>query len=163
MKPMRGKEKGAAVIEFAVLLLLLIPLVFGIIEFGFLWAQSHYLSQAAREGARAGARIATYDSDLGKITNQTQVQDAVETSVKACLETASFYKGRVDQIATISPSILVFFGSAQPALKVNVTVNSAAIWPPMLWQLLTLIPSSDGQHSEIKELTDTAVFAIYSH
>lgn len=163
MKSLRPNENGAAVIEFAVLLLLLVPLLFGIIEFGFLWAQSHYLSQATREGARAGARIATYDSDAIKITNQAQVQDTVETSVKACLETAPFYAGRVDKIATISPPTLVFFGSSQPALAVNVTVNSAAIWPPMLWQLLTLIPAFDGQSSEIEELTDTAVFAITSY
>jgi Flp pilus assembly protein TadG len=163
MKSLRPNQNGAAVIEFAVLLLLLVPLLFGIIEFGFLWAQSHYLSQATREGARAGARIATYDSAANKITNQAEVQDAVNTSVKACLETAPFYKDRVDKIATISPPLLVFFGATQPALEVNVTVNSAAIWPPMLWQLLTLLPSSDGQSSKIEELTDSAVFAITSY
>lgn len=163
MKPLRDNEQGAAVIEFAVLLLLLIPLVFGIIEFGFLWAQSHYLSQAAREGARAGARIATYDSVTNKIINPVEVKSAVEDSIKSCLETAPFYKGRVEQIATISPPLLVFFGAAQPALEVNVTVNSAAVWPPMLWQLLTLLPSPDGKNSEIKELTDSAVFAIAGH
>ena len=162
MKSLRPNQNGAAVIEFAVLLLLLVPLLFGIIEFGFLWAQSHYLSQATREGARAGARIATYDSDFN-ITNPVEVKAAVETSVKGCLENAPFYQDRVDKIATISPPTLVFFGSSQPALAVNVTVNSAAIWPPMLWQLLTLIPAYDGQNSKIEELTDTAVFAITSH
>ena len=163
MKSMRPNENGAAVIEFAVLLLLLIPLLFGIIEFGFVWAQSHYLSQATREGARAGARVAIYDPDSNTIINQAAVKVAVATSVNSCLETAPFYAGRVDKIATISPPTLVFFGSSQPALAVNVTVNSAAIWPPMLWQLLTLIPAYGGQHSEINELTDTAVFAISSH
>jgi Flp pilus assembly protein TadG len=160
---MRHNENGAAVIEFAILLLLLIPLLFGIIEFGFLWAQSHYLSQATREGARAGARIATYDSDAIKITNLAEVQAAVNTSVKACLDNAPFYQDRVDDIAKNITPTLVFFGSAQPALEVNVTVNSAAIWPPMLWQLLTLLPSFDGQSSDIEELTDTAVFAISSN
>lgn len=163
MKPLRDNEQGAAVIEFAVLLLLLIPLIFGIIEFGFLWAQSHYLSQAAREGARAGARIAAYDSASNKIINPAEVKSAVEDSIKSCLGTAPFYKGRVEQIATIAPPLLVFFGATQPALEVKVTVNSAAVWPPMLWQLLTLLPSPDGQHSEIKELTDSAVFAITGH
>lgn len=162
MKSLRPNQNGAAVIEFAVLLLLLIPLLFGIIEFGFIWAQSHYLSQATREGARAGARIATYDSDFN-ISNPGEVKVAVETSVKACLEKAPFYQDRVDKITKNITSTLVFYGSSQPALSVNVTVDSAAIWPPMLWQLLTLIPSFDGQYSEIKELTDTAVFALVSH
>lgn len=162
MKPLRHNQNGAAVIEFAILLLLLIPLLFGIIEFGFLWAQSHYLSQATREGARAGARIATYDPDSKTILNQGEVKVAVETSVNACLETAPFYTGRVDKIAKIAAPTLVFFAT-QPALEVNVTVDSAAIWPPMLWQLLSLIPSTDGQLSEIKELSDSSVFAISSH
>ncbi len=163
MKSLRHNEKGAAVIEFAILLLLLMPLLFGIIEFGFLWAQSHYLSHATREGARAGARIATYDSETKTITNLAAVRVAVTTSVNACLETAPFYAGRVDDISDISAPTLVFFGSTQPALEVRVTVNSSAIWPPMLWQLLNLLPSSEGQHSDIKELNDTAVFAITSH
>lgn len=162
MKPMRNHESGAAAIEFAILLLLLMPLLFGIIEFGFLWAQSHYLSQATREGARAGARIATYDSESMTITNLDAVKDAVNTSVNACLETAPFYAGRVDDISDIPAPTLVFFAT-QPALQVSVTVNSAAVWPPMLWQLLSLIPSTDGQHSDIEELTDSAVFAIYNH
>ena len=162
MKSMRPNENGAAVIEFAVLLLLLIPLLFGIIEFGFVWAQSHYLSQATREGARAGARVAIYDPDSNTIINQAAVKVAVATSVNSCLETAPFYAGRVDKIAKIATPTLVFFAT-HPALEVNVTVNSAAIWPPMLWQLLTLIPAYGGQHSEINELTDTAVFAISSH
>lgn len=163
MKSLRHNENGAAAIEFAILLLLLLPLVFGTIEFGFIWAQSHYLSQAAREGARAGARIAVYDSNLNTITNATEVKNAVDSSVRACLETAPFYAGRVDKIAKIAAPALVFFGATKPGLEVSVTVNSAAIWPPMLWQLLKLIPSSDGQHSEIRELTDSAVFAIYNH
>ena len=160
MKSLRNNENGAAVIEFAILLLLLIPLLFGIIEFGFLWAQSHYLSQATREGARAGARIATYDSDFN-ITNQSEVNASVDASVNASL--AQFYNkpGQVAEIATIDTPKLVTIGT-QPALEVRVTVNSAAIWPPMLWQLLSLIPS-DGQLSEIKELSDSSVFAISSH
>ena len=161
MKSLRDNENGAAVIEFAILLLLLMPLLFGIIEFGFLWAQSHYLSQATREGARAGARIATYDSDFN-IINQSAVKAAVDASVNTTL--AKFYNkpGQVAKIVTIDTPKLVTVGTL-PALEVRVTVNSSAIWPPMLWQILKLIPSYDGQHSDIKELNDTATFAITSH
>jgi hypothetical protein len=163
MKTLRNNEKGAAVIEFAILLLLLIPLVFGIIEFGFLWAQSHYLSQAAREGARAGARIAV--SDSGNITNLTsEVQPVVETTVRASLKTAPFYTARMQEILGvngISTSQVQVLG--KPALEVSVTVNSDKVWPPMLWQLLSLIPPFDKEHSEIRTLTDSAVFAISGH
>lgn len=166
MKSMRRNENGAAVIEFAILLLLLMPLLFGIIEYGFLWAQSHYVSQAAREGARAGARIAVYDPGSGTITNQTEVQGVVDASVNSCLEAAPFYAGQVDEIideTSFEPTTELFGSENKPALRVSVTVNSAAIWTPVLWQLLSLLPPFDGEHTEITQLTDVAVFAISRH
>jgi Flp pilus assembly protein TadG len=47
-------EKGAAVVEFAVVVPLLLVLVFGIIEFGILLYNKAMLTNASREGARAG-------------------------------------------------------------------------------------------------------------
>lgn len=160
MKARQKNDRGAAVIEFAILLLLLIPLLFGIIEFGFIWAQSHYLSHAAREGARAGARVALFDSHLNTINNSAAVRVAVENSVKSSLEKAPFYSGRVDDIATISPPVLVNYGATQPALKVRVTVDSAAIWPPLLWPLLSLLPGGSAAEGGHETLSDQAVFAI---
>lgn len=165
MKALHNNENGAAVIEFAILLLLLIPLTFGIIEFGFIWGQTHYLSQAAREGARNGARIAVYDLHSGNISNlNTDVKTAVEASVKASLDNFQPYQKLgvdtiLDKIVT-SPTTQLFGKENRPALKVSVTVNSYMVWPPMLWQLLTLIPSSEGQRSEVKQLTESAVFTI---
>lgn len=47
-------EKGAAVVEFAVVVPLLLVLVFGIIEFGILLYNKAMITNASREGARAG-------------------------------------------------------------------------------------------------------------
>jgi Flp pilus assembly protein TadG len=47
-------QKGAAVVEFAVVLPLLLVVLFGIIEFGFLLYNQAMLTNASREGARAG-------------------------------------------------------------------------------------------------------------
>ncbi|MBE0504628.1 MAG: pilus assembly protein [Desulfuromonadales bacterium] len=161
MKSLRHNENGAAVIEFAILLFLLMPLLFGIIDFGFIWAQSHYLSQATREGARAGARIATYDS--GVVTNPGDVVLAVKESVETSL--FQFYS-KPGQLAGIINKIdtpeLVTVGS-QKALKVSVTINSDKIWTPVLWQFLSLIPSSDKKYSKFEQLTDSAVFPISNH
>jgi Flp pilus assembly protein TadG len=45
-------QKGAAVVEFAVVLPLLLLIVFGIVEFGFLLYNQAMLTNASREGAR---------------------------------------------------------------------------------------------------------------
>jgi len=47
-------EKGAAAVEFAVVAGLFLMIVFGIIEFGILMFDQHILTNASREGARAG-------------------------------------------------------------------------------------------------------------
>jgi Flp pilus assembly protein TadG len=47
-------ESGASLVEFAIVLPLLLLFLFGIIEFGFLLFNKAMLTNAAREGARAG-------------------------------------------------------------------------------------------------------------
>jgi Flp pilus assembly protein TadG len=50
----RKNERGASAIEFAIVLPVLILLLFGIIEFGVLLFDKAVLTNASREGARAG-------------------------------------------------------------------------------------------------------------
>jgi len=47
-------QKGAAIVEFAIVLPLLILLFVGVCEFGLLWYNSQIIINASREGARAG-------------------------------------------------------------------------------------------------------------
>jgi Flp pilus assembly protein TadG len=63
-KLFRG-ERGGASVEFAIIAILLLTVVFGIIEFGILMFDKHVLTNASREGARAGIVMA-----------QTRVSDA---------------------------------------------------------------------------------------
>jgi len=52
---MSGKvQRGAAVVEFAIVLPLLLLVLFGIIEFGFIMYDKHIITNASREGARYG-------------------------------------------------------------------------------------------------------------
>jgi Flp pilus assembly protein TadG len=71
MRCMRwNSEKGAAVVEFAVILPLLLVILFGIIEFGFLMYNQAMITNAAREGARAGIVIQTPRMSTADITNE---------------------------------------------------------------------------------------------
>ena len=51
-KPTR--ERGASAVEFALILPLLVFFIFGIIEFGFYVYNQQVITNASREGARAG-------------------------------------------------------------------------------------------------------------
>lgn len=69
-------QKGAAAVEFALVLPLLLVILFGIIEFSILMYNKHMITNASREGARQGivfrADSTTGDYDPlsdGEITN----------------------------------------------------------------------------------------------
>lgn len=51
----QAKERGAAAVEFALIAVLLLTLVFGIAEFGRMWFLQSSLAAAARDGARTMA------------------------------------------------------------------------------------------------------------
>lgn len=53
MKRVRVEERGAAAVEFAIVALFLITLLFGILTYGFVFSLEHNLNHAATEGARA--------------------------------------------------------------------------------------------------------------
>ena len=53
------REDGAAAVEFAILLPILLLILFGIIEFGFALHGKEVITNASREGARAGIVIAS--------------------------------------------------------------------------------------------------------
>jgi Flp pilus assembly protein TadG len=71
------RERGAAAVEFALVVPLLLMLVFGIISYGYMLSFRQSISQAAAEGARAAA-VATSDSD-----RQAVAYDAVEDALGA--------------------------------------------------------------------------------
>lgn len=48
-------ERGAALVEFSLVVLLLVPLLFGMITFGYILSFKQGMTQATAEGARAAA------------------------------------------------------------------------------------------------------------
>ena len=58
MRTRRGEQRGASVVELALIVTALSLLLFGIIDFGFVY--NDYVS--VRQGARDGARVMAVDS-----------------------------------------------------------------------------------------------------
>jgi hypothetical protein len=63
-------ESGAELIEFALVLPLLLLVMLGIIDFGFLFQRYEVLTNAAREGARVAILPGYADSDVVARVNQ---------------------------------------------------------------------------------------------
>ena len=73
MRARMRSERGAELIEFALTLPLLLLLVLGIIEFGFMFQEYEVVTNAAREGARLGALIPSAGYTTGEA--QTRITD----------------------------------------------------------------------------------------
>ncbi|MDT8420468.1 MAG: TadE/TadG family type IV pilus assembly protein [Desulfuromonadales bacterium] len=63
-----NNERGAAAVEFALILPLLLLLVFGGVEFGLVLFNKQVLTNASREAARAGIVVVSEDPDTGVIS-----------------------------------------------------------------------------------------------
>jgi Flp pilus assembly protein TadG len=71
-----GAEAGQELVEYALVLPLFLLLVLSIFEFGILFFQYNTVANAAREGARAGAMVATEGCDDACIAGR--VENAAE-------------------------------------------------------------------------------------
>jgi Flp pilus assembly protein TadG len=75
--PLRRNEKGAAVVEFALVAPLLLLLIWGIVDIGRAFYTLNNLASAVREGARSAAVMAT---DPTLAANKTLIKSTVTTA-----------------------------------------------------------------------------------
>ena len=78
----RNSEKGASLVEFAIVLPILLTLVFGIMEAGWMFSQQVEVRNAAREGARLAV------VDFG---TATEIRDATCSRAVLSADRASVY------------------------------------------------------------------------
>jgi Flp pilus assembly protein TadG len=71
--PERGRDRGAGVVEFALIMPLLLMLIFGVIQFGTLFNRQQGVHAAAREAARVAALPSSTLTDI-----QTRANDALK-------------------------------------------------------------------------------------
>ena len=95
------KREGAAALEFALVLPLLVILLFGIIDFGYLMFTVSTMNNAAREGARRGAVQAGDDGTI---------RGAAERAAQRYLDSAGLGAGCRSNcpsapVATFAPAV----------------------------------------------------------
>jgi Flp pilus assembly protein TadG len=83
---LRHDQKGAALIEFAIVLPLLLLLIFGMIEFSLLMYNKAMITNASREGARRGIvyRV-VYNSDTKEMEYNPLADSQIQAEVTSYL------------------------------------------------------------------------------
>jgi Flp pilus assembly protein TadG len=92
---LRHNQRGAAIVEFAIILPLLLLLIFGMIEFSLLMYNKAMITNASREGARRGI---VYRVD----TTTNPVSDAPLTVTQIKAEVTSYLS---NHLITFSPTV----------------------------------------------------------
>ena len=117
----RGRE-GAAALEFALVLNLLLVLLMGMIDFGHAWFLRQVITNASREGARAGVVYPHHVMDIPGIVT-SRVKDALP--------------GTMATDPTLNVTVDVGTGSTADPL--TVTVNYTKTW----WIINSFVPGME--------------------
>jgi Flp pilus assembly protein TadG len=102
------KEQGAAAVEFALVLPLFLLLVLGTIDFGYYFFVSEVVTNAAREGARAGSVIDPSNTSLATSQAQSAAQLYLTNGgLKSAVATGTYTTTSVGSGATATPAVQV--------------------------------------------------------
>ncbi len=100
----RKTERGAAVVEFALLLPVLMVILLGTIDWGYFFFVEQLVTNASREGARTGSLTPYAATDPAK---DATAKDDAEAAAKAYLTAAGLDAGRATVNAIAGPSVQV--------------------------------------------------------
>lgn len=76
------RDRGAAMVEFALVLPILLVLVTGIIDAGYLFGQKLALNQAVREGARNAVVLTSSTKDVTTLVRQAAGSSLISDTTK---------------------------------------------------------------------------------
>jgi Flp pilus assembly protein TadG len=156
-----GSERGQAMVEFAAVLLPLIFLLAGIIQFGFLFAAYVGVSNASREAARAGT-IYQYDANEGQGQNDllrcqsilAAAQQSLDVGVPGQFSGSCTTVNGGGDLAIAYPDSGTCTGSSRTGCQLRVTLTYRQ---PLLVPLIGAFLSSGGGNDVVLHANVTMV------
>jgi hypothetical protein len=102
----RGDGRGQSLVEFTLIVPVLMVILFGMIEFGFVFTHDLTLEYATREGARAGSALDNGGGTLGCGTGQSPNWSTVDPLVIAAVERVLQSPGSEVVISNVSQIVI---------------------------------------------------------
>jgi len=127
MKRRNRRDRGQAVVEFALILPLFVLLVFAICEFGRVWMNQHVLTTASRAGARVGILPSSTAGDVQTtVDNHLSAAGLDPNSASVVMSNigTGASSGDITSVS-VSYDVGILTGSLIPALQGTFTLNSA--------------------------------------
>jgi Flp pilus assembly protein TadG len=93
----RRSERGQALVETGIVIVMFVTLVMGTIDFGRAWMISNMVTHAARDGARLAATWPTRTSGAISSTDKTTIQNQVQTELANVLGSPTGLTATVSQ------------------------------------------------------------------
>lgn len=112
--PARREERGQALAETGIIIVLFVMLVMGTIEFGRAWLISNMITHATRDGARVAATWPTRTGGTISSADKTTIQNQVQTQLTNTL-------GPTGLTATVSQTLVGTVPTVQ--LRVNGSIS----------------------------------------
>jgi Flp pilus assembly protein TadG len=137
-----GEERGAAAVEFALVVPFLLLIVFGIISYGYMLSFRQALSQGSAEGARAAAVSAADDDATRTAAALASLNDSLDLYGVTCADGALVRAG--DTVGSCSLTIAPCDNDAT-AQCATLDVDYAYADHPLLPDL-PLVPLPDSLH-----------------
>lgn len=121
-------ERGASAVEFALVLIPLLMILLGIIEFGYVFNQQLTVTNAAREGARVLAITRDAGDAVAAATNaaSTLVGTPSVTTPQVCPATGP---GDAEVLVTLEIDTITGLEAWVPSLDGTFTLNGRGVTP----------------------------------
>lgn len=117
---MSRRQRGSAVVDFVLVLLVLVPLVLGVLQIALVLYVRNTLTSAASEGARYAATLGHTDAD-GVVRTRSQLRGVVSE--------------RYAQEVTAGPATIA--GAPAVAVTVRARVPALGLWGPAVTLTVT--------------------------
>jgi len=120
----RAPQRGSAVVDFVLVMVLLVPIVLGIVQTGLVLHVRNTLTAAASDGARAGARFGAGPEDAAERAREL-VTVALADSFAGDISARETTLGGVPTIEVVIAAEVPALGLLGPA--VNLQVDGHAV------------------------------------
>ena len=141
------REDGQSLVEFSMIITVIMLLLLGMLEFGFLFDHHLTLEYATREGARVGAALANGGGTLGCSTGQSPNAATVDQQIVAAVQRvitspgSAVVKGRVREIVIYKSTTTGTVSGSAPGLQ-NKWVYGLAGGPSVDGRPLDFVPTT---------------------